>query len=101
MSDQSPLKLAATNIRAELKQNYPGVKFSVRSRYFANGNSISIAWTGSPSTRSVNLIARKYEEGTFNGMTDSYEHDDDPQHVEFRRLRGSTKYVTLHRRSAL
>lgn len=101
MSQPSTLLLAAKSIRAELKMKYPDVKFSVRSHSFANGNSVDVMWAGGPSSEEVGtVVTGKYEEGSFDGMTDSYERDDDPQHQEFHRLRGSAKYVTLHRRRA-
>lgn len=100
MSQPSTLLLAAKSIRAELKMKYPDVKFSVRSHSFANGNSVDVMWAGGPSSEEVRALTRKYEEGSFDGMTDSYERDEDPQHQEFHRLRGSAKYVTPHRRRA-
>lgn len=98
MSDESPLKLASKNIKAELSSRFPGVSFSVRSRLYSGGNSIGVIWAGGPTREDVETLVRKYEEGSFDGMTDSYVYDEDPQHQEFRRLRGSTKYVMLQRR---
>lgn len=81
-----PHVLAATSIRAELKQKFRGAKFSVRSRSFANGTSVEVLWADGPTREAVQAVTVKYEEGTFNGNTDSYEYDRDPQHEEFRRL---------------
>jgi hypothetical protein len=93
----SPRVLAASNIKAELRQKFPGVSFSVKSRTFANGTSVDVAWENGPTAEAVETVTGKYEEGTFNGNTDSYEYDRDPQHEEFRRIRGSAKYVMLRR----
>jgi hypothetical protein len=41
-------KLAASNIRAELKKAFPGVKFSVRSETFSGGDSIDVKWMDGP-----------------------------------------------------
>ncbi len=100
MKEESPLTLAAKNIKAELSQAFPGVLFRVRSRRYAGGDSIGVVWTGGPTADQVSGLTRKYEQGTFNGNTDSYEFDEDPQHREFHRLRGSTKYVMPQRRRA-
>lgn len=97
---ESRLTLAAKNIRAELRQRYQGTKFSVRSRRYAGGDSISVAWIGGPDAAAIALLTQKYEQGTFNGNTDSYEYTEDPQRLEFHRLRGATKYVMLYRRAA-
>lgn len=100
MTEQSPLIQASKNIKAELSQRFPDAAFRVRSRRYSGGDSISVFWKGGPTSEQVGELTRKYEQGTFDGMTDSYVYDEDPQHQEFRRLRGSTKYVTLYRRRA-
>lgn len=62
---------AAKGLRAELKAAFPGVKFSVRTSYFSMGNSIDISWSFGPTTKAVDAIAKKYEYGRFDGMTDT------------------------------
>src|SRR5207302_113187 len=66
-------KHAAINIRIELKRTFPATKFSVRSDY----NSVDISWDLGPTVKEVELITGKYQEGHFNGMTDSYERNED------------------------
>jgi conjugative element/phage-associated large polyvalent protein/LexA DNA binding domain-containing protein len=97
---QDQLTKAASSIRAELKDKFPRTRFVVRSKRYSGGNSINIFWTGGPERGIVSVITRKYEEGYFDGMTDSYVRDEDPRHLEFHRLRGSAKYVMLQRRAA-
>lgn len=99
--NESPLTLAAKNIRAELHQHYPNVAFSVRSRRYSGGDSISVVWTAGPTANDIAVLTEKYQQGHFDGMIDSYVRDEDPQRQEFRRLRGSTKYVILQRRRAV
>jgi len=74
---------AAKLIRAELKNAFPNIKFSVRSDYFSGGSSVDIRWTDGPKTDEVEAITRKYQYGHFNGMEDIYEYsnsrDDLPQ----------------------
>lgn len=82
---------AAKAIRKELKDAFPGVKFSVRSDSFAGGNSVDIRWIDGPKAADVEEITGKYQYGHFNGMIDLYEYsnrrDDLPQ----------AKYVSANR----
>lgn len=74
---------AAAAIKAELKQNFPHIKFSVTSETFANGNSVHINWTDGATTGEVKEFTSKYQYGHFDGMTDMYnntnDRDDIPQ----------------------
>jgi hypothetical protein len=67
----------AAAIRKELKQMYPGVKFSVRSENYSGGDSVRINWTDGPELSEVEAIASKYEAGHFDGMTDCYVYNKD------------------------
>jgi len=88
--DQSSGKLAAQNIRAELKAAFPGIRFSVRKESWG---SIRISWTDGPTESSVNEIAKKYQGGSFNGMDDIYEYAVSPWATVF----GGSKYVFTSR----
>lgn len=66
--------LCAQAIRKELKQAFPGIKFSVTSDNFSMGNSVDVSWTDGPTSEHVQQIVNKYQYGHFDGMTDSYEH---------------------------
>lgn len=68
--------LASRNIRKELKQHFPGVKFSVVSRT-RRTDAIDISWTDGPTLAEVEKVTGKYQEGHFNGMEDIYEYDRD------------------------
>lgn len=94
------LILAAKSIRAELQGQFPVTEFRIRCRRYAGGNSVHVSWADGPKAAEVEALTRKYEEGYFDGNSDSYVYDEDPQHKEFHRLRGSTKYVMLQRRRA-
>ncbi|TAL29048.1 MAG: hypothetical protein EPN98_21640 [Phenylobacterium sp.] len=66
-------------IRADLKTVFPGVKFSVTTR--RGTGSVTVQWVDGPAVDPVASIAAKYEAGSFNGMTDSYEfRKDRPAH---------------------
>lgn len=83
MKKLSPHAACAKAIRTELKQHFPSVKFSVTSDSFSMGNSVDISWTDGPTSEQVNAITKKYQYGSFDGMTDSYNNtnnrDDIPQ----------------------
>lgn len=66
------LTTAAKNMRAELRAAFPRVKFAVRSKRFAGGDSINVSWTDGPPSAQVDAIVDKYADGDFDGMTDSY-----------------------------
>ena len=71
----TPHAATAKAIRQELKAL--GIKASVTSKRFSMGNAVDInVKDAAPETMEVlEKIARKYEYGTFNGMTDGYECD--------------------------
>lgn len=89
----SALVVAAKNIRAELKADYPGVKFSVRSDRFSMGNAIRVGWTDGPNTAQVEAITDKYKAGSFNGMEDIYEYN----RSDWKDAFGSAKHITTNR----
>jgi hypothetical protein len=67
----TPKVTAASLIRMELKQTFPGIKFSVNTK----SDSVRIGWSNGPTEESVNEIVDKYEYGTFDGMEDLYKYD--------------------------
>lgn len=88
--DQYSDKIATKNIRAELKANFKGVKFSVRNR---DHGSVDISWTDGPTVATVEGIVNKYQRGNFNGMEDIYESDPSAWNHVF----GGAKYVFTQR----
>jgi len=61
-------------MRAALKAQFPGVKFSVRSSVYSGGASINVSWTDGPFTSEVESLAKRYEGATFDGMIDLKEY---------------------------
>lgn len=57
-------------IRAQLKREFPGVKFSVRSKSYSMGASINVSWTDGPSKPRVEQVTSGFEGGGFDGMID-------------------------------
>jgi len=82
-------KLAAINMRTELKRAFKGVKFSVRT----DSNCVRISWTDGVIKAQVEEIANKYKSGGFNGMEDIYEHSQSP----WKEVFGSTMYLSTNR----
>lgn len=85
--------LAAHNIRVLLKEQFPKVKFSVKSDRYSGGDSIDIRWTEGPNTKAVEKIADQFEAGSFNGQEDIYEYS----RSVFRDLFGDAKYIHVNR----
>lgn len=86
--------LGAKNLRIELKRVFPEVKFSVRSESYSGGCSINVGWTDGPLTEDVEKISGKYQEGSFDGMTDCYNYDREDVWTD---VFGGAKYVMEQR----
>jgi len=73
----------AKAIRQELKSIFPTVKFSITSESFSMGNAVRIRWEDGATVEQIDSIVKKYQYGSFNGMEDLYEidnnNDDIPQ----------------------
>jgi hypothetical protein len=85
---------AAAAIREELKTKFKGVKFSVTSDNFANGNSVDTQWTDGPTEDEVQEITGKYQYGHFNGMEDIYEYSNSREDIP------QAKFVSEHRKQS-
>ena len=57
-------------IRAALKKNFPATKFSVKSKTYSGGASITIGWTDGPTAKLVESVTSAYAGGGFDGMID-------------------------------
>lgn len=57
-------------IRARLRDEFPGVKFSVRSDRYAGGSSIRIRWTDGPPVSAVDPVTGPFAGKSFDGMID-------------------------------
>lgn len=72
MSETRYLSCAETAklVRRTLKREFPGVKFSVRSKTYSGGASIDVGWTDGPTAKQVGAITGPYAGGRFDGMID-------------------------------
>ena len=57
-------------VRRSLKQNFPGQKFSVRTKTYSGGASIDVRWTDGPMGAEVDPVVKSYEGSGFDGMID-------------------------------
>jgi hypothetical protein len=57
-------------IRAQLKKNFPKTRFSVKSKTYSGGASITIHWTDGPTSKLVESVTSAYAGGGFDGMID-------------------------------
>lgn len=87
-------KETAAAIRAGLKQNFPGVKFSVRTSYASMTSSTHVQWIDGPTEAEVDLVTSNFTSRGFDGMTDSTTYHN--QVVDGRIVRYSG-WVTLRR----
>lgn len=83
-------KTAIQNIRIELKQNFPSVKFSVTKDGY---NSINIRWTDGPKTDEVEKIVDKYEDSETDETGDFRDYNPS----EFNKLFGGVKICFTNR----
>lgn len=59
----------AREIRKELKAKFKGVKFSVRTKKYSGGSSISVSWVDFPTVEAVEEITSKYESVRYDEYT--------------------------------
>jgi len=57
-------------LRQALKESFPGVTFSVKSKTYSGGASITVKWIDGPTASMVKSIADKLEGSYFDGMID-------------------------------
>jgi Large polyvalent protein associated domain 29 len=94
---QSQYARAAANLRKELSLAFPSVKFSVTSKSYTGGDSVSVTWFDGPTSEEVDRIANKYQEGRFDGMVDSYDYDRSAYGSAVSEVLGRAKYVSTSR----
>jgi hypothetical protein len=78
-------------IRKELKHYFPATKFSVRSHSYSGGSSINVSWVDGPTSKEVDLIVKRFQGASFDGMIDLKEY-----HNSFVILEGSTLPIEVH-----
>ena len=64
------VKDTAKIVRQDIKKNWPHIKFSVISKSYSGGASISILWTDGPTNEDVKQFVSKFEGSHFDAMQD-------------------------------
>jgi hypothetical protein len=82
---------AAAAIKAELKKQFPAIKFSVKSSGFSMGDDVNISYTDGVPTKEIEAITNKYQQGSFDGMEDIYNYDNSRDDIP------QSKYVFVDR----
>ncbi len=94
VSDKNnPLIAASKNMRIQLAEAFPGIKFSVKSSRYSGGDSINVSWIDGPCAKQVDEIIKLYSAGSFDGMEDIYNYSRDAWTDAF----GDAKYVFSQR----
>ena len=97
----------ASVIKQYVKKNFPNITVSSTSDSFSGGNSVSIYLSDSYGYEvneqiydDVHSFAKMFQMGTFNGMIDLYEMDDDRDMVTENgtKIDVSTKWVSVNNR---
>jgi hypothetical protein len=57
-------------VRTALKDAFPKIKFSVRSKSYSGGASITISWIDGPTAKDVEAVTDRFAGATFDGMID-------------------------------
>jgi hypothetical protein len=85
----------AKELRKALKEAFPTIKFSVRSKSYAGGASIRVIWQDGPTEAEAQKITDKFEGAKFDGMEDlkSYQYHE----VNGERVSWGADYVFCER----
>lgn len=67
---QSTHAHVASLIKKELQTRYPLTLWRVKSAIFAGGDSVDVNYTDGPTSHDVQAILNKYENSSFDAMTD-------------------------------
>lgn len=72
MSETTYLSCAETAklVRKALRAEFPGIKFSVRSKTYSGGASINVGWIDGPTIKQIDTVTGPYTGGRFDGMID-------------------------------
>ncbi len=86
----------ATEVRKALKQAFPTIKFSVRSKSYSMGSSITVTYTDGPTQKAVQAILNQFEGAGFDGSQD-LKYQKEPAELNGELVRFGADYVTASR----
>jgi hypothetical protein len=87
-------------MKADLRREFPRVKFSVRRSRGTGYGFVYVGWTDGPRAADVRDVVAQYEGEGFDGMTDSsfpIEHVDADEHGAPRVVRYGTRGISCSR----
>ena len=82
-------------VRRELRVNFKGTKFYVRTSKYAGGSSVRVTWVDGPTKDEVDEIVGWMHGGNFDGMTDSMSYHDSTLFGE--RVHFGNSFIFLNR----
>lgn len=88
---------AAKNLKAELKQAFPLVDFSVKSETFAGGSAVNVEWTDGCTREQVEKISAKYQQGRYDSLEEIYNYNRSAYTEALQEHLGGAKYVSTQR----
>jgi len=78
--DTAEVSKLAKNI---LKKQFPGFPFSVKSKRYSGGSSVTVYWTDGPTTQRVEALISHMHGAEFDGMTDLKEYNGKPYQNDY------------------
>lgn len=100
---QTSLSCAETarELRKALKAEFPGIKFSVRSRTYSGGASIDVGWMDGPLQAAVQAVCDGFRNADFDGMQDMKVYRDATLYAgedgSFEEIRYGANYIFANR----
>jgi len=90
-------KDVAVFVREILKEEFPGTKFSVRTKTYSGGSSINVSWLDGPCQRDVDEKIKHLQSVSHMDITDLVHHH---PYLEYKgeRFRGGPSYIFATRR---
>lgn len=69
---QETVTQTAARLRVALREQFPGVNFSVRSSRFAGGTSIYVGWTDGPTEKAVRVLSQGFRNSAPDALTGDF-----------------------------
>ncbi len=85
-------------VRVALASNFPGVKFSVKSKTYSGGASIDISWTNGPKASEIKKITGNFDGASFDGMIDLKSYHSQIHPITGERVHFGADYIFTNRR---
>ena len=83
-------------VRVALKKAFPAVAFTVTSKTYSGGASITVGWTDGPTAAAVEVITSAFSGATFDGMIDLKEYKA-PTTINGQRVSFGADYIHTSR----